>query len=141
MLMIMRKSKVMVLLSVIVAVALVSSFVVSVFASENTSTIGKHREELRRLIWEFRETVIRPAVADYLGVDVDSLADQGLRDIVCSLSEDDRSALREILQPLRQAFREEILKPALEGWGVKPSAFKRGIRFRKGHPRSFGTSD
>ncbi|MCK5625578.1 hypothetical protein KAI11_01860, partial [Candidatus Bathyarchaeota archaeon] len=90
----------MVLLSVIVAVALVSSFVVSVFASENTSTIGEHREELRRLIWEFRETVIRPAIADYLGVDVDSLIDQHLRDIICSLSEDDQSALRAILQPL-----------------------------------------
>ncbi len=139
--MIIRKSKVMVLLSVIVAVVLISSFVVSVFASENTSTIGEYREELRRLIWEFRETVIRPTVADYLGVDVDSLDDQGLRDIVYSLSEDDRSALKEILQPLRQAFREEILKPALERWGVKPSAFQRRIRFRKRLPRRFGISD
>ena len=139
----MNKGKVMVLLSVIVIVAAVSGFVFSVSASgsETSSTLGEHKYELRGLIMEFRETVIRPAVADYLGVDVDSLTDQGLRDTICSLSKDDRSTLREILQPLRQAFREEILKPALERWGVKPYAIQRGIKFRKRHPRSFGTSD
>lgn len=59
----MRKGKVLVLLSVIVAVALVSTFGVSVFASENTSTIGEHKEESQQLILEFRETVIRPAIS------------------------------------------------------------------------------
>ena len=133
----MRKSKVLVLLSMIVAVALISTFVVSVFASENTSTMGEHKEELRQLILEFRKTVIRPAIAEYLGVDVDSLTDQSLRDIIRSLSEDDRSALREILQPLRQTFWEETLKPTLEGWSVKPSAFQRRIRFRRGRCKKF----
>ncbi len=133
----MKKSKVLVLLSVLISIVLVSSFVVSVYASENISVIGEHKEELRQLIWKFRETVIHPAIADYLGVDIDSLIDQHLRDIICSLSEDDQSALRAILQPLNRTFREETLKPALEGWGIKPLAFQRRIRFRRRRWKGF----
>ncbi len=133
----MKKSKVLVLLSVLISIVLVSSFVVSVYASENISVIGEHEEELRQLILKFRETVIRPAIADYLGVDIDSLIDQHLRDIICSLSEDDQSSLRSILQPLNRTFREETLKPALEGWGIKPLVFQRRIRFRRRRWKGF----
>jgi hypothetical protein len=128
----MNKSKAVVLLAVIITLGAVSTFVfsVSAFGSETASTLGEHKEELRGLITEFRETVIRPAVANYLGVDVDSLDDQNLREVLCSLSEEERIALREILQPLRQAFREE-LKSQLDAWGVDRPAFPDGMRFHR----------
>ena len=133
-----RKSTVFAMLSVVVVVGLVSSFVISVYASDNTSTLGEHKEELRELILEFRETVIRPAIAEHLGIDVDELADQNLKDIICSLSEDERSALREILRPLRQTFRETILQPMLKEWGVEPPTFEGGVKFRRRCYRRFG---
>ena len=132
----MNKSKVVVLITVMIAIGAVSSYVfsVSAFGSETASTLDEHKEELRGLITEFRETVIRPAVAEYLGVDIDTLNDQSLREVLCSLSEEERIALREILQPLRQAFREE-LKNQLDAWGVERPEFLGRMRFRR---RRFG---
>lgn len=126
----MNKSKVVVLMAVMIAVGAVSSYVfsVSAFGSETASTLDEHKEELRGLITEFRKTVIRPAVAEYL--DVDTLTDQNLRNVLHNLSEEERIALREILQPLRQAFREE-LKNQLDAWGVECPAFPDRMRFRR----------
>ena len=132
----MNKSKVVVLITVMIAIGAVSSYVfsVSAFGSETASTLDEHKEELRGLITEFRETVIRSAVAEYLGVDLDTLNDQSLREVLSSLSEEERIALREILQPLRQAFREE-LKNQLDAWGVERPEFSGRMRFRR---RCFG---
>ena len=132
----MNKSKVVVLITVMIAIGAVSSYVfsVSAFGSETASTLDEHKEELRGLITEFRETVIRPEVAEYLGVDIDTLNDQSLREVLSSLSEEERIALREILQPLRQAFREE-LKNQLDAWGVERPEFPGRMRFRR---RRFG---
>lgn len=126
----MNKSKVVVLMAVMIAVGAVSSYVfsVSAFGSETASTLDEHKEELRGLITEFRKTVIRPAVIEYL--DVDTLTDQNLRNVLRNLSEEERIALREILQPLRQAFREE-LKNQLDAWGVEHPAFPGRMRFRR----------
>ena len=128
----MNKNKVVVLMTVMIAVGAVSSYVfsVSAFGSETASTLDEHKEELRGLITEFRETVVRPAVAEYLGVDVDTLTDQNIREILRNLSEEERLALREILQPLRQAFREEF-KNQLDAWGVERPAFPGRMRFRR----------
>ena len=117
-------------MAVMIAVGAVSSYVfsVSAFGSETASTLEEHKEELRGLITEFRKTVIRPAVAEYL--DVDTLTDQNLRNVLHNLSEEERIALREILQPLRQAFREE-LKNQLDAWGVECPAFPDRMRFRR----------
>ena len=126
----MNKSKVVVLMAVMIAVGAVSSYVfsVSAFGSETASTLDEHKEELRGLITEFRKTVIRPAVAEYL--DVDTLTNQNLRNVLHNLSEEERIALREILQPLRQAFREE-LNNQLDAWGVERPAFPDRLRFRR----------
>jgi hypothetical protein len=126
----MNKSKVVILMAVMIAVGAVSSYVfsASAFGSETASTLDEHKEKLRGLITEFRKTVIRPAVAEYL--DVDTLTDQNLRNVLRNLSEEERIALREILQPLRQAFREE-LKNQLDAWGVERPAFPDRMRFRR----------
>lgn len=126
----MNKSKVVILMAVMIAVGAVSSYVfsASAFGSETASTLDEHKEELRGLITEFRKTVIRPAVAEYL--DVDTLTDQNLRNVLRNLSEEERIALREILQPLRQAFREE-LKNQLDAWGVERPAFPGRMRLRR----------
>lgn len=126
----MNKSKVVILMAVMIAVGAVSSYVfsASAFGSETASTLDEHKEKLRGLITEFRKTVIRPAVAEYL--DVDTLTDQNLRNVLRNLSEEERIALREILQPLRQAFREE-LKNQLDAWGVERPAFPGRMRLRR----------
>lgn len=126
----MNKSKVVVLMAVMIAVGAVSSYVfsASAFGSETASTLDEHKEKLRGLITEFRKTVIRPAVAEYL--DVDTLTDQNLRNVLRNLSEEERIVLREILQPLRQAFREE-LKNQLDAWGVERPAFPGRMRLRR----------
>jgi len=128
----MNKSKVVVLMAVMIAVGAVSSYVfsASAFGSETASTLDEHKEELRGLITAFRQTVIRPIVAEYLGVDIDTLTDQNLRNVLRNLSEEERIVLREILQPLRQAFREE-LKNQLDAWGVERPAFPGRMRFRR----------
>ena len=130
----MNKSKVVVLMAVMIAVGAVSSYVfsASAFGSETASTLDEHKEKLRGLITEFRKTVIHPAVAEYL--DVDTLTDQNLRNVLRNLSEEERIALREILQPLRQAFREE-LKNQLDAWGIERPEFPGRMRFRR---RRFG---
>ena len=109
----------------------------SVSASDGASGIGEHREELKQMIQDFRETVILPKLEEWFGDEIP----ESPRALRGSLTEDQRLELRE----LRQNFRETEVLPQLEEWGIEPYGEQRagkaapGDRTLLDHPLASAT--
>lgn len=117
----MNKGKVLVIVSMVVAIALVGSILLTVSAEETAATglTDEQKTELRGMLEEFREKVILPKLEEYgITIPEGEGKREALRSSLSDLPGEQRLQLMKELRELRQEFRENTLKPWLESQGI-----------------------
>ena len=138
-----KKTKILGLMAVLVAVTLISTGIFSVFAEVKDPILSdEQKEELKGFIQTFREEVIIPMIEKVTGTEIeDGAGFLKIRETLKALDGDERAELFEQLRAERQAFRDATILPKLEEWGITLPEFGEGgcgMPFRGRHPGSFG---